>query len=203
MNRRLVSFLIVFAGASQGAELELALPPSDHWVEQADPLPLPSAKATSRFWHSRENPELGLRVVTDPSRKLDYFPGVVKEMAERLKHPQEGLPATIIEATALKVQGIAVAKLISVEGATKTLAYHLPGDEGDQVVSLIGPQWEPSTEEELTAVVLAAKGLRASALAGSGTTMDIGLGLLGVVGVMFVITVGLLFWGLRRKGARP
>jgi hypothetical protein len=52
-------------------------------------------------------------------------------------------------------------------------------------------------------VVLAAKGLRASALAGSGTTMDIGLGLLGVVGVMFVITVGLLFWGLRRKGARP
>jgi len=35
---------------------------------------------------------------------------------------------------------------------------------GDQVVSLIGPQWEPSTEEELTAVVLAAKGLRASAL---------------------------------------
>jgi len=56
--------------------------------------------------HSRENPELGLRVVTDPSRKLDYFPGVVKEMAERLKHPQEGLPATIIEATALKVQGL-------------------------------------------------------------------------------------------------
>lgn len=195
--------ILITAGVSLGAEVELVLPPSDEWVEMADAMPLPSAKATSRSFRSKARPELVLRVVTNPSRKLDYPPGVVKEMAERLRNQdQEGRRVTILEASSITLNGVAAAKLVTMEGETKTLSYHLPGEEGDEIVSLTGPEWDSAIEAEITALVMSAKGLRASVLSRRGVPgIDTGMGLLAVVGVSFVLTIGLLVWGLRRKSA--
>jgi len=204
VTHRIELFLILTtAGGSQGAEVDLVLPPSDKWVEMADTMPLPSAKATSRSFRNKERPELGLRVVTNPSRKLDYPPGVVKEMAERLRS-QEGRRVTILEASSITLSGVAAAKLVTMEGETKTLSYHLPGEEGDEIISLTGPEWDSATEAEITAVVMSAKGLRASVLSRGGAPgIDTGVGLLAIVGVSFLLTIGLLVWGLRRKSAVP
>jgi hypothetical protein len=72
-------------------------------------------------------------------------------------HAEMGVTSTC---SRVPVEGVPVARLLFVDSELKTLAYHLPADEGDRVVSLVGPQWDRQTEQEVTNLVMAAKGLR-------------------------------------------
>lgn len=192
MNHRLVLAVLVFSSlAAQGAEPLVALPPSADWVTVRDPLPLPTDRSSSRAFAHRADENLLLRLLIDPSRKLEYLPAVVRELAGRL---QAG-GARVLEASTIEVQGIQVARLLSVEGTTKTLAFHLPGPEGDQVVSLIGASWSPAVEDEVSRAVQQAVGLR-----GHEGGVDVGVVLFGVMSTVFVLSVVFLVVGLRRKG---
>lgn len=207
MTRWLPCLVVVLGRLSYGAELELTVPPSVRWVEVEDTQRLPAAKATSRVFTDKGDPAVTLRVVTNPSRKLDYLPAVVAEMAERLRGEarREGHQVRVLEATTVEVEGVRVARILSVEVAnveapTKTLSYHLPGEDGDVTVSLFGAQWEPAVEAEVTQMVMQARGVRASAQRGRDS-IDSGQVLLGVVVLTFLLTVVGLVVGLRGKKA--
>ena len=174
------------------------LPPSSGWIEATDPLPAPSGRETTRFFRKKGNEAIGLRVVMETHR-LDYLPAVIAQMAQRLhaQATQGGLPVKVLDATSITVEGVPVARLLSTDGETKTLSYHLPGDEGDRMVSLIATEWDHETEQEVTNLVMAATGLRRpTATTGS---FDWGIALFGVMGLTFLIGMGALGWMVIRR----
>ncbi len=186
----------MFATTAGAAELELRLPPSDAWVERQDPLPLPTATSTSRYFEHKGDAEIVLRVVVDASLRLDYSLPVLKEMSTRLVASQAkpgGTPLKVSEPRLFTAEGVSIGSFQVIDPVHTSTLFYLPAEGGDRVIGVIAPTGRALDLHEIVAVVEGAKNLRKPDTFASGPVI------MGAIGAVSLVGIGVLLFFMRRK----
>jgi hypothetical protein len=181
--------LTVVSVAASAADLGLTLPPSSGWSERKDPHPLPSVIASSRYFVRTGDTNVTLRLVTDPSLRLDYSATVVNGLAARVATARPAVKVS--QMASFPVAGISVGTLTLSQSDLRETVFYLPADRGDCVVTLTGK--DPAASAEVLTMVNGATGLRGPDEPGSG------MGIMGGMAVMFMVVLSVLLFSMRRK----
>jgi hypothetical protein len=182
------------AGAN-AEQPQMTLPPSDQWEEVKDPAP-PADATHGRFFVSKKNPSIRLRVGTAKNLKLNYSDAFVIGVSEKMgaRARAEGREFRVTQASVFELEGAAVAKLRIADGPNQSLLFWLPGESGDVVLSLMGVEgaWDDKAEAEVSKAVNAAKHLRRPELSMDEWAVDAAViagAIAAVIGIIVLLVV--------------
>lgn len=177
-------------------EVDLKLPPSEAWVEQKDPNPLPTSTATSRYFVRKDDPTFDLRVITEPSMRLDYTLPVLAELSKRFivgqkKQGRHGLHLS--DPRVFVVEGVNVGSFQVMDLTRTSTLFYLPSEGGDRVVTINGPSGQSAPIQEIMTFVQTAKQLRKPEMVESGRMF------MGAIAVVSLSVIGVLLFFMRKR----